>query len=76
MVQRTKHATTNYRMLKPFVDVVDSHDGYRKFKSEGYMDLSMEDIMKMTTGDRKTYIMMHNRLSEKEKERLEKRKRR
>ena len=36
----------------------------------------MEDILKMTTSDRKTYIMMHNRLSEKEKERLEKRKRR
>ena len=41
-----------------------------------HMDLSMEDILKMTTSDRKTYIMMHNRLSEKEKERLEKRKRR
>ena len=37
-----------------------------------YMDLSMEDILKMTTSDRKTYITMHNRLSEKEKDRLEK----
>lgn len=31
-------------MIKPFVDVVDSHDGYRKFKSDGYMDLSMERL--------------------------------
>ena len=54
-----------------------THNFDRSLKEEiwlchKYMDLSMEDIMKMTTGDRKTYIMMHNRISEKEKDRLEK----
>jgi len=34
------------------------------------MDLSMDDIYKMTVADRKTYIAIHNKLVEKEKEQL------
>ena len=34
------------------------------------MDLSMDDIMKMTVADRKTYISIHNKMVEKEKEQL------
>ncbi len=34
------------------------------------MDLSMDDIYKMTVADRKTYITIHNKLVEKEKEQL------
>ena len=36
------------------------------------MKLSMEDLYNMTVADRKTYIVMHNKQMEKEKERLEK----
>ena len=34
------------------------------------MDLSMDDIYRMTVADRKTYITIHNKLVEKEKEQL------
>ena len=34
------------------------------------MDLSMEEILNMSVADRKTYISIHNRLVEKEKEQL------
>ena len=36
------------------------------------MELSMEDLYNMTVADRKTYIAIHNKQVEKEKERLEK----
>ena len=35
------------------------------------MNLSMEDLYNMTVADRKTYIAIHNKQVEKEKERLE-----
>ena len=35
------------------------------------MKLSMEDLYNMTVADRKTYIAIHNKQVEKEKERLE-----
>lgn len=35
------------------------------------MKLSMEDLYNMTVADRKSYIMIHNKQVEKEKERLE-----
>lgn len=37
-----------------------------------YMGLSMDELMKMTTSDRKSFIILHNKISDKEKERLEK----
>lgn len=35
------------------------------------MDLSMEDLYNMTVADRKSYITIHNKQVEKEKERLD-----
>lgn len=37
-----------------------------------HMDLSMEDIYNMPVSDRKSYIIIHNKQVEKEKERLDK----
>jgi hypothetical protein len=34
------------------------------------MELSMDDILKMTVADRKTYISVHNKEVEKEREAL------
>ena len=31
-------------MLEPFIQVVNNNDGYFKFKSSGFMDLSMEKL--------------------------------
>ena len=39
------------------------------------MKLSMEELYNMTVADRKSYIMIHNKQVEKEKERLENMKR-
>lgn len=36
------------------------------------MKLSMDELEKMTVADRKSYIVIHNKQMEKEKERLEK----
>ena len=49
----------------------------KNFKTELWlchknMELSMEDLYNMTVADRKSYIMIHNKQVEKEKERLEK----
>lgn len=44
MVQKTRHATTNFKMLLPFVDAVDRNDGYYKATSEGFMDLSLDNL--------------------------------
>ena len=35
-----------------------------------YMNLSMDDIYKMTVADRKSYIAIHNREIDKQKEKL------
>jgi hypothetical protein len=36
-----------------------------------HMDLSMEDLYNMSVTDRKSYIIIHNRQVEQEKQRLE-----
>ena len=38
----TRHATTNYRMLKPYLSKVEENNGYSQFRAEGYMPLSIE----------------------------------
>ena len=35
------------------------------------MDLTMEDLYNMTVADRKTYIAIHNKQVEKEKQKLD-----
>ena len=43
MIQRTKHAHTNYTMVKPFVEQVEKMGGAIRCKSSGYMDLVIEN---------------------------------
>lgn len=45
----TKHGTTNYKMLRPFLDALnartdDCGTAWLRFTSPGYMDLSMEKM--------------------------------
>ena len=41
----TKHATTNYRMIRPFLSAVDSsEDGHVRFLAGGYMPLVVENL--------------------------------
>lgn len=59
MLHRTKHATTNYKMLKPFIDTVDANEGYCKFKSGGYMDLVVEKLYYTDGGGNDVYSITH-----------------
>lgn len=43
-MRKTKHATTNYKSLKPYIDAVNVAGGSRHFKAAGYMDLVIENL--------------------------------
>ena len=53
----TKHATTNYRMLKPFIDGLNGKD-HRRYYSEGYMPLVVE-YLAGNDGHPKIYSLTH-----------------
>lgn len=43
-MRKTKHATTNYKALKPYIGAVNAAGGSRHFKAAGYMDLVIENL--------------------------------
>ena len=56
----TKHATTNYRMIRPFLDAVDASEGKTlRFESSGFMPLSVEYLHTVDYKGRPIYGMMH-----------------
>ena len=58
-IKKGKHATTSYRMVKPFLDAVENApDKHRRFLSGGYMPLSVEYLHKDGNG-LPVYSMMH-----------------
>ena len=55
----TKHASTNFRMIRPFLDAVDaSPDEHRRFLSGEYMPLSVESLGYTIHGG-KVYSLTH-----------------
>lgn len=55
----TKHATTNFRMIAPFLDAVDAADEkHRRFTADGYMPLSLENLGYTHRGAQ-VYAMAH-----------------
>lgn len=44
MLKPTKHATTNFRMLRPYLDAADAHDGHARFASGELMPLVVENL--------------------------------
>ena len=55
----TRHAATNYRMIRPFLDVVDAGpERSRRFLSGAYMPLSMENLG-YTFHGREVYSIAH-----------------
>lgn len=44
MLKPTKHATTNYRMLKPYLDAADAHGWHARFLSGELMPLVVENL--------------------------------
>ena len=58
MLKPTKHATTNFKMLKPFLDEVDRCDGHMVLEAAGFMPLSF-DLLGHDDAGRTVYGMMH-----------------
>ena len=67
-------------LLAPFLESMilfsltsnfDKNLKYELWLCHKNMELSMEDLYNMTVADRKTYIAIHNKQVEKDKERLE-----
>lgn len=57
---KTKHGTTNYRMIKPFLlNEKVRKEGYAHFKSEGYMDLVIEYLGYLDHDGNPIYSMAH-----------------
>ena len=56
---KTKHATTNYKAVKPFLDFTDAHGGHYHFTSEGYMDLVIENLGFNDYEGRAVYSLTH-----------------
>lgn len=54
-----RHATTNYRMIKGLVRTADANGGHYKFKSEGYMDLVVENLEYKDHKGLPVYSMTH-----------------
>lgn len=44
MIPKTKHATTNYRNIKPFLDAADNGGGWLHFTAPGFMDFVVENL--------------------------------
>lgn len=58
-MRNTKHGKTNYKMIMPFLAVVDAtEDGHCQFEVSNYMPLSIERLGNDNNGN-KVYGMMH-----------------
>ena len=44
MIERTRHAHTNYKMITPFLDTVSKNGEALRFKAPGFMDLTIENL--------------------------------
>ena len=56
---KLRHATTNFRALEPFLNVVEENNGYAKFKADGYMDLTIEKIWENDPEGNPVYSICH-----------------
>lgn len=56
---KTKSAAANYKRIKPYLLAVDHHDGHYKFTSEGYEDLSIENLGYCDHWGNPVYSMTH-----------------
>ena len=43
-MKKTRHGTSNFKALIPFVEVADANGGYAKFTADGFMDLVLEKL--------------------------------
>lgn len=59
-MKNTRHAATNYKLLRPLLDLCDAgEDRHRRFASSGYMPLSLEYLGYSDYKGRDVYGLMH-----------------
>ena len=56
---KTKHSTTNYKSLMPFILAADQNEGSKHFKSSGYMDLVIENLQTVDGDGFPIYSISH-----------------
>ena len=59
MIKKTRHATTNYRALKPFFDAVNNAGGHAHFTAPGFMDLVIENLHTIDCNNLCWYSISH-----------------
>ena len=59
MIERTKHAHTNFMMILPFIETVKKNEGAAKFKSSGFMDLTIEYLYTKDCYGNPVYSITH-----------------
>ena len=59
MMTKPKHATTNFRMLLPFLDAADKAGGHVHFTSDGYMDFVVENLQTTDSQGCQWYAIAH-----------------
>lgn len=59
-MKNTRHATTNYKLLLPLLQIVDETERrHHRFEASGYMPLSLEYLEYSDYKGRPVYGMMH-----------------
>ena len=56
---KTKHSTTNYKAIMPFLLATDQNDGHKHFESAGYMDLVIENLQTTDSNGYPIYSISH-----------------
>ena len=56
---KTKHSTTNYRSIMPFILAADQNEGHKHFKASGYMDLVIENLYTTDADGYPIYSITH-----------------
>lgn len=59
MLPKTKHSSTNYKSIKPFLEVVNNNEGHYHFKADGFMDLVIENLQFNDYDGRAVYSISH-----------------
>lgn len=58
MIKKARHAGTNYKMIRPFVEKVNEVGSVR-FKKDGYMDLTVEYLEYSDYAGKPVYSICH-----------------
>ena len=58
-IKYPQHASTNYKMILPFLEAAENNDGHARFESSGFEPLSVEKLYYGDHFGNPVYSMMH-----------------